>query len=159
MELLVGVKHTFALPLVILGWRSSSPLTFYASAPPSFTVLEEVMDAKYLGLILSNERLKKTTYFSFIRSFMEYGVTVWDPYQKYNSDKIKRVHHRAARLVKSSYTRYYSVSDMLDDVWLPPASQRRQEARLILFSKIINGLAHVLVGTGLLSLEPRHWLY
>ena len=79
------------------------------------------MDAKYLGVTLSNdfewskyiatmtnkansklsflrrnlkgcpEKLKQTTYFSLVRSFMEYGATVWDPYQKYNSDKIERV--------------------------------------------------------------------
>ena len=79
------------------------------------------MDAKYLGVTLSNdlewskhiatmtnkansklsflrrnlkgcpEKLKQTAYFSLIHSFMEYGATVWDPYQKYNSDKIERV--------------------------------------------------------------------
>ena len=86
------------------------------------------MDAKYLGVTLSNdfewskhiankanskllflrrnlkgcpEKLKQTAYFSLIRSFMEYGTTVWDPYQKYNSDKIERVQHQAARFVKS----------------------------------------------------------
>ena len=46
---------------------------------------------------------------------MEYGVTVWDPYQKYNSDKFEGVERRAARFVKSRYTRYSSVSDMLDE--------------------------------------------
>ena len=81
------------------------------------------MDAKYLGVTLSNdlewskhiatmtnkansklsflhcnlkgcpEKLKQTVYFSLIRSFMEYGTTVWDPYQKYNSDKVERVQH------------------------------------------------------------------
>ena len=71
---------------------------------------------------------------------MEYGATVWDPYQKYNSDKSERVQHRAARFVKSRYLRYSSVSDVLG--WTP-LSQRRQEARLILFYKIINGLAQV----------------
>ena len=35
------------------------------------------------------EKLKKTAYFSLIRSFMEYGATVWNPYQKYNSDKVE----------------------------------------------------------------------
>ena len=69
-------------------------------------VLEEVMDAKYLGVTLSNdlewskhiaimtnkansklsffvsqpeglpEKLKQTAYFSLVRSFMEYGATV-----------------------------------------------------------------------------------
>ena len=51
--------------------------------------------------------------------------------------------HRAARFVKSRYTRYSSVSDMLDELGWPSLSQRRQEARLILFYKIINGLAQV----------------
>ena len=133
-------------------------------------LLEEVMDAKYLGVTLSNElewskhiatmtskansklsflrrnlkgcpeKLKQTAYFSLLHSFMEYGATVWDPYQKYNRDKIERVQRRAARFVTSRYSRYSSVSDVLG--WMP-LSQRRQEARLILFYKIINGLAQV----------------
>ena len=45
---------------------------------------------------------------------MEYGTTVWDPYQKYNSAW-----------------------------WWPPLSQRRQEVCQILLYKIINGLAQV----------------
>ena len=74
---------------------------------------------------------------------MEYGATVWDPYQKYNSDRIERVQRRTARFGKSSYSRYSSVSDMLDVLGWTPLSQRRQEARLILFHKIIDGLAQV----------------
>ena len=46
------------------------------------------------------EKLKQTAYFSLIRSFMEYGATVCDPYQKYNSDKMEGVQRRAARLSK-----------------------------------------------------------
>ena len=40
---------------------------------------------------------------------MEYGVTVRDPYQKYNSYKVGRVQRRAARFIKSRYSRYSSV--------------------------------------------------
>ena len=131
------------------------------------------MDAKYLGVTLSNdlewskhiatmtykansklsflrrnlkgcpEKLKQTAYFSLIHSFMEYDNTVWDPYQRYNSDKVERVQRQAARFVKSRYSRYSSVSDMLDVLGWTPLSQRRQEARLILFYKIINSLAQV----------------
>ena len=94
------------------------------------------MDAKYFGVTLSNdlvwskhiatktnkansklsflrrnlkgcpEKLKQTAYISLIRSSMECGATVWDPYQKYNSDKVERVQRRAARFVKSWYSRY-----------------------------------------------------
>ena len=53
------------------------------------------------------------------------------------------VQRRAAMFVKSRYTRYSSVSDMLDELGWPPLSQRRQVARLIMFYKIINGLAQV----------------
>ena len=81
------------------------------------------------------EKLKQTAYFSLIRSFIEYSAT----YQKYNSDKVERVQRQAARFVKSRYSRYSSVSDMLDVLGGPLLSQRRQEARLILLYKIING--------------------
>ena len=56
---------------------------------------------------------------------------------------VERVQSRAARFVKSRYSRYSSVSDMLDVLGWPPLSQMRQEARLILFYKIINCLAQV----------------
>ena len=131
------------------------------------------MDAKYFGVTLNNnlelskhiatttnkansklsflcrklkdcpEKLKQTAYFSLIHSSMEYGATVWDPYQKYNSAKVERVQCRAAMFVKSWYSRYSSVSDMLHVLGWTPLSQRRQDARLILFYKIINGLAQV----------------
>ena len=61
----------------------------------------------------------------------------WTHTKKYNSDKIERVQRSAVRLVKSRYTIYCSVSDMLDELEWLPLSQRRQEARLILFYKII----------------------
>ena len=134
------------------------------------------------------EKLKQKAYFSLVRSFMEYGATVWDPYQKYNSDKIERMQHQAARFGKIRYSRYYSVSDMLDVLGWTSLSQRRQEARLVLFYKIIIGLAYkgtrrkhnmkfrqighttsqygqsfflkrLVHGTGLLSLKLRQWLY
>ena len=50
---------------------------------------------------------------------------------------------QAARFVKGRYSRYSSVSDMLNVLGWPLLSQRRQEAGLILFYKIINGLAQV----------------
>ena len=89
------------------------------------------------------EKLRQTAYFSLILSFMEYGATVWDLYQRYNREKVERVQRRAARFVKSRYSRYSNVSDMLDVLGWPPLSQRRQEARLILFYKIINFLTQV----------------
>ena len=50
---------------------------------------------------------------------------------------------RAASFVKSRYTGYSSVSDVLDELGWTALSQKRQEARLILFYKIISGLSQV----------------
>ena len=69
------------------------------------------------------EKLIQTAYFSLNSSLMECGATVWNPYQKYNSDKVERMQRRASR-----YIIYSSVSDMLDELGWPPLSQRRQEA-------------------------------
>ena len=86
-------------------------------------------------------------YFIYLHFFLSKcptrGSVVWDPSQKYNSEKIERVQRRAARFVKSRYSRYSSVSDMLDELGWTPLSRRRQEARIVQFYKIINGLAQV----------------
>ena len=74
---------------------------------------------------------------------MEYGATVWDPYQKYNSDKVEGVQRHAAKFVKSRYSRSSSVSGMLDVLGWTSFSQRRHASRFIMFYKIINGLAQV----------------
>ena len=46
---------------------------------------------------------------------------------KSNSDQIERVQRKAARFVERMYTRYSSVSYMLDVLGCPPLSQMRQE--------------------------------
>ena len=121
------------------------------------------MDAKYLGVTLSNDLKwskhiaimtnKTNSMLSFLRrnlkgcpeKFMQtaYFSLVHSTHTKNTTDKIERVQRQAARFVKSRYSRYSSVSDMLDVLGWVPLSQRRQEARLILFYKIINGLAQV----------------
>ena len=114
-----GMRFHAAKCNIMRASRTRDPKLFNYSLTGQ--VLEEVMDAKYLGVTLSNdlewskhiatmtnkansklsflhrnlkgcpEKLKQTAYFSLIRSFMEYGATVWDPYPKYNSGKIERV--------------------------------------------------------------------
>ena len=136
-------------------------------------VLEEVKDAKYLGVTVSDdlewtkhinaittkansklsflrrnlkgcpEKLRETAYFALVRSFLDYSATVWHPHQKYNSDKLEMVQRRAARFVKGRYGMYESVIQMLEELTWVPLSKRRENARLILFYKIINNLAMV----------------
>ena len=121
-------------------------------------VLEEVKDAKYLGVTVSDdlewtkhinaittkansklsflrrnlkgcpEKLRETAYFALVRSFLEYSATVWHPHQKYNSDKLEMVQRRAARFVKGRYGMYESVTQMLEELTWVPLSKRRENA-------------------------------
>ena len=89
------------------------------------------------------EKLRKTAYFSLVRSFLEYSATVWHPRQKYNSDKLEMVQRRAARFVKGRYGMFESITQMLEQLTWTQLSKRRENSRLILFYKIMNNLAVV----------------
>ncbi len=80
-----------------------------------------------------------------LRRDREDRLNIWvgEVSEKYNREKIERVQRRAARFVKSRYGRFSSVTEMIDDLGWPPLAVRRDNARLILFYKIINNLAAV----------------
>ena len=68
------------------------------------------------------EKLRETSYFSLVRSFLEYSV---------------------APFVKDRYRRFESVTQMLEQLTWIPLSKRCENSRLFLFYQIINYLAEV----------------
>ena len=122
-------------------------------------ILEEVQDNPYLGLQISNdlkwtthinkitkkaqstlgflrrnlshctETCRKTAYISMVRSLLEYGAVVWDPYQKSDIDKLERVQRKAIRFVKRDYiTREEGfISNMAAELELPTFTGEKRE--------------------------------
>ena len=151
--------------------RSLKPLQHFYSLGNE--ILQEVSDAKYLGIQIDNKldwnkhistvaargqsklaflnrnlkgcpkKLRDTTYISLIRPALEYSCSVWHPHKKSNKDKIEKVQRRAARFVSNNFRRKASVSEMLHELGWQSLDGRRQDQRLVLFFKIINGLASV----------------
>ena len=151
--------------------RSRKPLQHFYSLGNE--ILQEVSDAKYLGIQIDNKldwnkhistvaargqsklaflnrnlkgcpkKLRDTAYISLIRPALEYSCSVWHPHKKSNKDKIEKVQRRAARFVSNNFRRKASVSEMLHDLGWQSLDGRRQDQRLVLFYKIINGLASV----------------
>ena len=81
--------------------------------------------------------LKELAYFSLVRSFTNYCSTVWDPYQKYNHEKLEMVQRRAARFVKSKYKRTESVTDMLNELGWHSLSKGARTPDLCCFTKLL----------------------
>ena len=89
------------------------------------------------------KKLRDTAYISLIRPALEYSCSVWHPHKKSNKDQIEKVQRGAARFVSNNFRRKASVSEMLHDLGWQSLDGRRQGQRLVLFYKIINGLASV----------------
>ena len=132
-----------------LGWHSLSKrredarLILFYKIINNWIGLQEVSDAKYLGIQIDNKldwnkhistvaargqsklaflnrnlkgcpkKLRDTAYISLIRPALEYSCSVWHPHKKSNKDKIEKVQRRAARFVSNNFRRKASVSEML----------------------------------------------
>ena len=121
--------------------RSKKPLTKFYQL--NGHILQKVSENPYLGLIIRddlqwsshiaktcskanstlgfirrnlrnvNSSFKQTAYISLVRSVLEYSCSVWDPHLEKDISRIEGIQRKAARFVKSDYSSYNSVTDMI----------------------------------------------
>ena len=134
--------------------------------------LQEVQDNPYLGLQISKdlkwsihinnmckkanatlgflrrnlrnvpETCRKIAYVAPVRSIMEYGATIRNPYLKGDIDKLERIQNRAIRFAKKDYKSRErgAITRMREDLELETLEDRRLSLRLILMYKVVEGL-------------------
>ena len=152
-----------------LGKTSNSDVRFYEL---NNTVLSEVSQAKYLGVLISNDmswsphiasvvhkshqrlgfvrrnlrgapfKYRDTAYQSLVQSQLEYSSSVWDPTLIGEINNIEMVQRRAARWARGKYG-VVSVTALLKDLGWAELADRRQNQRLTLFYKILHNLIAV----------------
>ena len=85
--------------------------------------------------------VRKLAYISLVRSTLEYGSVVWDPYTQQDINAIEKVQRQAARFITKDYRSRESgcVTSMLDRLNLPTLQQRREIDRLVYMFKIVGG--------------------
>ena len=136
-------------------------------------ILEVVTSAKYLGVDISsglswnshidritgnanrtlgyirrnikskNQKVRETAYNTLVRPQLEYVAPVRDPYTKEKTLQLEKIQRRAARWTTSNYDYRSSVTSMLDQLSWRTLEQRRADARLCLFYKMIHGIVAV----------------
>lgn len=86
--------------------------------------------------------LKQTAYISMVRSTLEYGSSVWDPYSADDISRLERIQRGAARFITGNYKDRQPgcVTKMLEDLNLPSLQNRRQQNRLCQMYKVAGGL-------------------
>ena len=67
---------------------------------------------------------------------MEYASIVWDPYQITYVNSLEGIQCRAARWATSDYSRFSSVSNLLESLKWPALELHRKIARLSFFTKL-----------------------
>ena len=86
-----------------------------------------------LGFLRRNLRqcpqeCKKLACLAMVRSILEHGCLIWDPYTNKDIDKLESIQKRAARFIKHDYKSRESscVTNMLKDLELKPLQERRK---------------------------------
>ena len=104
-----------------------------------------------LGFLRRNLRrcpteCKKNAYISLVRSTLEYGSILWDPYTQKEIDALERVQRGAARFITGDYRSKTpgSVKRLLTKLDLKTLQERRKQLRLVYFYKIVEGLVPAL---------------
>ena len=85
---------------------------------------------------------RKSAYLSLVRSILDYGSIIYDPYRCGDIDKIERVQRQSARFITGDYKSREEgcVTRMLKDLQLQSLQDRRRSARLIFLYKVAEGL-------------------
>ena len=101
-----------------------------------------------LGFIRRNiktkmPKVRETAYNTLVRPQLEYASAVWDPHNKGRISHIEQVQRRAARWTVNNFARQASVTRIVQDLGWRTLDQRRADARLCLFYKIVHGLVAV----------------
>ena len=83
---------------------------------------------------------------TLVRSSLEYGANVWDPYLIKDIDRLEKVQRKGARFIAKDYRSREPgcVTRMLQQFELPTLQTRRHQARLKMMYRVVVGLVTAL---------------
>jgi len=91
-------------------------------------------------------------YFSYVRPIIEYASTVWSPHNMCDIQKLEMIQHKAICFVFNDFSRYSSVTSMINNLQWTTLKLRRNSDKIIMFYKMLTGLVSL---EFLNSLQPN----
>ena len=103
---------------------------------------------KTLGMLRRNlhscsTETKALSYLTLVRPQLEYASCAWAPYTKKHKEILEKVQNAAARYVTGQYSRYTSVSDLIQQLKWNTLEHRRRVEDLTMFHKIEKNLVRI----------------
>ena len=116
--------------------------------------------SRSLGFLRRNLRscpkqLRQLAYFSIVRSRLEYGAAIWDPYLAKDTKQVEVIQRKAARFVMQDHKRTSSVTGMIKTLEWDSLETRRSNSRLTLLKKIVSGKVHIQADDYLTKADSR----
>ena len=101
-----------------LGVLLTSSMTFSPHINNIIAKASRMLNFIRRNLSKCSKEVKSTAYLSLVRPILEYSSSVWDPYLITDVQSIEMIQSRAARWVSSDYSRFSSVTSMLNELQL-----------------------------------------
>ena len=136
--------RSWKLSQALSTWGLTSPVAYLRT--PTLTELLEMQIELWatFGVKSKKQKVRETAYNTLVRPQLEYAAPIWDPYTKEKTLQLEKIQRRAARCwTTSNYDYRSSVTSMLDQPSWRTLEQRRADARLCLFYKMVHGIVAV----------------
>ena len=136
-----------------LGVTIDNKLTFNQHINEKSKNATTVLNMLRRNLYFAPRSVKLKAYTSSVLPIMEYASTCWSPTNKKLSNELERVNCNAAKFVANFYPKkgqyeHFSITKLMKKLNWSTLEQRRQEARLTMAYKVLNG--HVILDSQML---------
>ncbi len=88
-------------------------------------------------------KIKANCYTTFVCPSLEYATSIWSPHTLKNIKKLESVQRRSARYVMNDFSCHSSVTAMMQHLEWQTLETTRQQARLMMFYRIIHDLVDI----------------
>ena len=112
---------------------------------------------QYRVTVLSgcSSETKEKAFTTLVRPVLEYAGAVWDPYQANHISQLDSVQRKAARFVHADYSRYSSITRMMDNLGWRTLQERRFVSRMSLFYRVAHHQTACIIPPYIATTQPR----